>query len=1368
MDDSPGFTDVDAGAAYAPAVGIAQQAEILRAMVLSLPDGVAFADADGTTRLANDAYIADLDMERGEFARMRGADARFRWLFETGQLALTHATVDASVEAALAWRGRADGTPIIRRQGKDRWVDWRVIALPEGRTMLLHRDITDMKQNEIALRERTGELQEALDVQTATSDILKVISRSALDLDAVLNAVATAASKLCAADSVIIYRYQDGAYRFAGCGNVLPEYEQLERQVRIVPGRDTLIGRAALEQRTVHIVDGLADPEYADKDAFRVSQMRTILGVPLMRDGAPVGAIALARSKIQPFTGRQIEFVTIFADQAAIAIENARLFEESQTAHAAAEREHALMQAMLDNMTDGVALVEADGTIALWNDAIHEINGFPSGMFGAFRDIGEVLRWQFEHGHLPRGLTTLEADVAALLSRFLAGEPYTTTLPRPNGRWVEARWRVLPDGRRLLMHRDVTELKQRELELAAAHAATEHERALMQATLDNMTDGVALVEQNGDFVMTNGAYPFVNDMPAGEFRAIRNMRDAYLWQVRQGHVPVLGDTLDVHLELSMERFRIADGTSSTLQRPSGRWVEGRYIALPDGRRLNINRDVSELKQRERELEIARDAIERERTLMETVLDNMMDGVILWDAGGDWRYANKAFCDIQQSSLERLARLRTFAGMMDALLERALIDEPFRVAALERFRRADGTPKLRRSAGDRWVEGAFHRLADGGTLGIFRDVTTMKKQEDRLARERGLLQVMLDNMIDGVVLAEPDGAWILVNKPFYSINGWPPDVRSNSLSAEDVRWLLENGHLERKLPTLDEDIDRVRKRFVEADGTPRDFQRTNGNRVEVRWIILPDDRRLGMYRDITALKQQEQRIARERDAAETARTEAEAANQAKSTFLATMSHEIRTPMNGVLGMLEVLEHQGLDDAQRTTLGVMRESATALLRIIDDVLDFSKIEAGRLELEETPFSLSDLVTGAVRTFRPQAAAKRLAIGAALEPGSADALLGDPVRVQQILFNLLGNAVKFTEQGSVQVRAGTTPLGEGRQRVTLSVVDTGIGIDASQRDRLFQPFSQADSSTTRRFGGTGLGLSIVRRLAQLMDGDVAVESAPDHGSVFTVTLTLRAAPTRVRIPASRAGSESGAPAGRVLVVDDHPVNREVLLRQLGLLGIGADTAADGIEALQLWQPGRYVAVLADMHMPRMDGYGLTSAIRAREAELGAQRTPIVAVTANAMRGESERCLAAGMDAYLAKPVSLGRLSTTLQRWTPVWAPGAAAPPAPPAIDRAALRTWMGDDEGAIRAVLASFVESAREVQREIEAALATTDAAGLNAAAHKLKGASLTIGAHGLAAIATQLEVAAENAAWATCQAALGPLAAQLQLVKDEAGM
>jgi PAS domain S-box-containing protein len=396
------------------------------------------------------------------------------------------------------------------------------------------------------------------------------------------------------------------------------------------------------------------------------------------------------------------------------------------------------------------------------------------------------------------------------------------------------------------------------------------------------------------------------------------------------------------------------------------------------------------------------------------------------------------------------------------------------------------------------------------------------------------------------------------------------------------------------------------------------------------------RLVGAMQNITSRKAQEQALVQ-------AKEEAEAANRAKSAFLATMSHEIRTPLNGVLGMAQAMAMGELSDTQRERLDVIRQSGEGLLAVLNDVLDLSKIEAGKLELEHAEFDISELAKGAHATFSANAEAKGLGFRLTIEPAARGSYLGDSVRVRQILYNLVSNALKFTDRGEVSVIVGRRA---GALRLT--VRDSGIGMSSEQVDNLFHKFEQADASTTRRYGGTGLGLAICRDLAALMDGAIAAKSAPGKGSTFTVSLPLlkvaAAAAKRGRKPRASASVLDGRPL-RVLAAEDNAMNQLVLKTLLEQVGVEPVMVRTGIEAVAAWEAEPWDVILMDVQMPEMDGPTATGLIRAREAQLGRARTPIVALTANAMRHHIMDYAAAGMDAFVAKPIEAGRLFAALQ---------------------------------------------------------------------------------------------------------------------------
>ena len=374
--------------------------------------------------------------------------------------------------------------------------------------------------------------------------------------------------------------------------------------------------------------------------------------------------------------------------------------------------------------------------------------------------------------------------------------------------------------------------------------------------------------------------------------------------------------------------------------------------------------------------------------------------------------------------------------------------------------------------------------------------------------------------------------------------------------------------------------------------------------------------------------------------------------AKAQFLANMSHEIRTPMNGVLGLAQHLAHLDLGAEQRGVVEDILSSGAALLQVIDDVLDFSKLEAGKLRIDPAPFEPRRLVADVTKLFAPRAREAGIRLDAAIADGVPDWLMGDGGRIRQVLVNLVSNGVKFTKQGGVEVRLRCESVGEAGASARFEVADTGIGIPPDAIDTIFDAFTQADASTTRRFGGTGLGLTISRELIGRMGGELGVESEEGEGSCFwfVVSLPVCAPPAAAAAPsaAARAARRSIAAQGlRVLAAEDNAVNQRVLQRLLERLGCSVDLVADGREAVERARSGGYDLVLMDCQMPVLDGFGATREIRALGGDVA--RVPIVAVTAHALAGDRERCLENGMDDYVTKPLRTEDLERVLARWAP-----------------------------------------------------------------------------------------------------------------------
>lgn len=666
--------------------------------------------------------------------------------------------------------------------------------------------------------------------------------------------------------------------------------------------------------------------------------------------------------------------------------------------------------------------------------------------------------------------------------------------------------------------------------------------------------------------------------------------------------------------------------------------------------------VLERELREAKIRLEKKRMEEEllqsRELCNITLSSIGDGVITTDMAGIITMLNKAGeqltgWDNQQAlgkPLEEVFLVATEGEKMQIINSFAKVMETGIATGLQRnsmLTCLDGTKK--------YISASIAPIRDkdnkfiGGVV-VFRDITRIKEAEEQLATEKKNLQTFLESAPVGILIINQqtvirqvnenashlfgkklseilnrkigDGLGCLKSYNDYRGCGYGQFCSSCSL-AKMIELVLQSGEavygLEINYPLLSKREETTL--WLKINAVPVEINQ------EKHLIMVVDD--------ITKVKRAEAEL-------KNAKEVAEVANKAKSEFLANMSHEIRTPMNGIIGMTNLTLLTDLDQEQRENLYLVKSCANSLLKIINDILDLSKIEAGKIVIDSIDFNLKDLLEKVLKTNQIQAQEKGLQISYLIQPKLAEKLMGDPHRLQQILNNLVGNAIKFTEIGKITIGVESYLELEGKIYLKFSVTDTGIGIAKEEEDRLFQNFSQVDSSINRKYGGNGLGLAISKQLVEMMNGSIWVESEKGHGSTFFFTVLLSAASSKSieQQTEELEFSEQAQNPLRILLVEDDQVSQMVAKRMLLKKGHQVELANNGKEGLAILEQKVFDLVLMDVQMPQMDGLEATRLIREREKDQS-QRIPIIALTAHALRGDREKFLAAGMDGYVAKPI-------------------------------------------------------------------------------------------------------------------------------------
>ena len=644
----------------------------------------------------------------------------------------------------------------------------------------------------------------------------------------------------------------------------------------------------------------------------------------------------------------------------------------------------------------------------------------------------------------------------------------------------------------------------------------------------------------------------------------------------------------------------------------------------------------------------------------------------------------------------------------------------------------------------WVVLSAAPIRTGGTVGVIHDVTDLKTAQDELVK----LSVVASSTDNMVIITDAKGAIEWVNRAFESRTGYHlDDIRGCSPGR-----LLQGPGTDRRA------ISRIRQALRQGHSIEEEvlnYTKTGEPywaNLQITAIRDESDRILrfiSVQSDTTERKRYVQEVLEQKAALEervqhrtaelaNAKELAEAAASAKSSFIANVSHEIRTPLNAIIGLTHLCLQTKLSDRQKDYVEKTAKAARSLMTLISDVLDFSKIEAGAVHIETVPFRLSHLLNNVHSIMGTLTEQKGLRFSIHPPHLSDDEVIGDPYRTEQVLLNLVNNAVKFTQRGSVEVECTVTEDANARTIVRFQVADTGIGISDEQAPRLFQAFSQADSSTTRQYGGTGLGLAISRQLTHQMGGDIGFTSSPGHGSQFWFTIAVHR-PERTTLPPPPprplpTESDHQALRGRrILVVEDNEFNQQIAAELLEAMGARVTVASNGQEALDKLALSRpFDAVLMDVQMPEMDGLETTRRIRMQSR---LSRIPIIAMTANASPEDRSTCLSAGMDDFEAKPIEPERLYATLTRW--LEDPTSVRRTLPATVDREVLARLLRNDPTKVERFSEHFVTTTATSVIEMQNALVHRNRAEIARVAHRVKSAAATVGAGKLASACAALE-------------------------------